>query len=438
MVKVSTGVVGIKPPPIPSKWDIIPIHTSDRGTFKYCRRKWSYSSPTTRNLVPRSNIYGIIEHFWFGTGIHHALERFYNPLLKEDPTAAWIDWYELQWNGGLIDKSMLYEYADRNPEPHATIPDVFVVDGLKDVLPDPDPDEFAAYKTLGTGMMNFYKQYAPNHDNFAVIMVEHDFSVPIINPTTGYTMQALDTRVMPDGWEHSPGPPLYHIRTTDNTGVLKAVHARGRMDLIVQDLDNGQYGIMDHKTAKSIGDDYFSHLEIDDQITTYAWAAEQEAITYDLEYKNIDFVIYQGLRKAFPSPPTELANGMPSVAKATESTTALLFEQYIKEHNLKVVFESSAKLQAYYAWLLEQGDKMFIQRDTVKRNKFQKAQLGSRIFYEATDMLNVMDKPEFLYPSPQKDWGCTKCTFRAPCVAQEQGYDYEAMLADGYVSNYDR
>jgi hypothetical protein len=30
--------VAVKPPAIPSKYDIIPIHTSDRATFKRCRR----------------------------------------------------------------------------------------------------------------------------------------------------------------------------------------------------------------------------------------------------------------------------------------------------------------------------------------------------------------------------------------------------------------
>ena len=31
-------------PHAPNKLDIIPIHASDRGSFKACRRKWDWSS----------------------------------------------------------------------------------------------------------------------------------------------------------------------------------------------------------------------------------------------------------------------------------------------------------------------------------------------------------------------------------------------------------
>jgi CRISPR/Cas system-associated exonuclease Cas4 (RecB family) len=272
-------------------------------------------------------------------------------------------------------------------------------------------------------------------------MVEHDFSVPITDPSTGKPMRAIDSRIMPEDWEPKTEG---QYRAAMQGGLLakvgynKPVHARGRMDLIVQDLESGQYGIMDHKTASRVDDDYFRHLTLDDQVTTYAWAAEREAELHDLEYKKIDFVIYQALRKAYPRPPTELKSGMPSVDKAKESTTPQLFEAFIKEHNLQVVFDQSASLQGYYAYLLEMGERQFISRETVKRNKFQKAALGSRLFYEASDMLEVVDKPERHYPSPSKDWGCLNCQFRSPCTAKEQGYDYESMLADGYVSNYDR
>ena len=48
---------------LPDKFDIIPIHTSDRGTFKRCRRLWNWKSPSRMNLVQRADIYGISSAF---------------------------------------------------------------------------------------------------------------------------------------------------------------------------------------------------------------------------------------------------------------------------------------------------------------------------------------------------------------------------------------
>lgn len=49
------------------------IRTSDRISFKNCRRRWGWSSHLRHNLGP---IHGI-SPLWFGTGIHFALEDFH-------------------------------------------------------------------------------------------------------------------------------------------------------------------------------------------------------------------------------------------------------------------------------------------------------------------------------------------------------------------------
>jgi hypothetical protein len=247
-------------------------------------------------------------------------------------------------------------------------------------------------------------------------MVEHDFSVPIYQP---------------DG-------PIFRREDHRQAGFVLPVHARGRMDVIVQDLETGQYGIFDHKTASRIDDDYFRHLDLDDQLTTYWWAAEQEAKEYDLEYKKIDFAVVNAIRKAFPRPPTILKNGMPSVDRQNESTTAYLFEKHIKDHGLEIIFNSPGdkgeKLRSYYSYLVEMGDKLFIQRDVVMRNETEIRNCGTRLYFEAMDMLN---NPA-LYHNPSKDYRCLNCVFRPPCKAMEAGYDWQNMLDDGYESNYDR
>src|SRR5437764_4057024 len=175
-------------PVLPSKWDVIPIHSTDRASFKFCRRQWKWSSPSQFNLIPAASVYGVQKNLWFGTGIHHSLERYYSPVFRQDPVVAWEAWFELQWRGGLVTADEVKDYADRNPEPvHANERanwDIvtYKVDGLCDILPDThlNEDEFMALRELGIGMMKFYKQYAEANDNFRVILTEHDFSVPVV------------------------------------------------------------------------------------------------------------------------------------------------------------------------------------------------------------------------------------------------------------------
>jgi hypothetical protein len=288
-------------------------------------------------------------------------------------------------------------------------------------------------------MMRFYKDYAEKNDDFTVVNTEHLFSVPILNPATGKPLYMVDTREMPEGYyphnvdgqENEYGP--LGVLTSD--GWKKQVHARGRMDLIVQSNKTGLYVLIDHKTVgHALTDDYFRHLDLDEQCTTYAWAAEIEARMYGLPYTQIAGIVYQGLRKAFPVPPTLTKSGTPSINRQTESTTAELFAKAIKDQGLEAIFNFDEKLQAYYTYLVDLGDKQYVWREPVLRNKAQKENAGLRIFMEAQDML---DNPR-IYINPTKNFDCIKCNFRTPCVALEAGHDWEGMIADNYESNYDR
>jgi hypothetical protein len=452
MTTVDLSRANVQAPPTPNKWDIIPIHTSDRGTFKFCRRQWAWSSPSKRNLIPKAMVHGIRDYFWFGTGIHYALEHYYHPGLKEDPEVTFATWFDLQWNGGLITEDELPNFVDRHPvltgnhkveidladmkAIEASIP-IYKVQGLLDILPNPDVDLFMNYRDLGIGMMKFYKTYAEINDNFVVIATEHDFSVPILDPSTDGVMYALDTRTPPGNWE-----PDYTVENIygplmrgHHTGILKQVHARGRQDLLIQDQQSGRFGIQDYKTTSRLDDDYFRHLELDEQCTTYLWAAEREATMHDLEYRECDYITYQAMLKAYPKPPTITTRGIPSISRADESCTAKMFEDTINSNPAwKEMFARDEKWQNYYTWLLEIGDKRFIDRKDVWRNRTQRKNAGLRLYYEAMDMLNS----PALYPNPTKTYGCLNCIFRAPCIAAEDGSDYESMLQDGYEPNWDR
>lgn len=437
---VDLTTVNLHAPPTPSKWDIIPIHASDRAAFKFCRRQWGWSSPSKLNLVPRAAVHGIREALWYGEGNHYALERYYSPGLKEDPVVSWQAWFDLQWGGGLIHENSVKQFVDREPEKVGD--GVYRIKGLDELLPFPDEEKFMMYRDLGTGMMTFYKEYAEKNDAFNVIETEHDFSVPIMQPEGG-AMYALDRREMPEGWEpnfeleNEFGPLMMETSSLGDppgSGIFKQVHARGRMDMIIQDGENGQFGLIDHKTTSRTDDDYFRGLDLDEQCTTYLTFGEIEAQMYGLEYEQLDFIIYQALLKGYPKPPTALKNGMPSLDRANETTSPELFDAYIKENGLEIIYEADEKMQSYYAWLLEKGDERYIVRTPVRRNKNQKKNAMIRMYYEAMDMLS---NPR-LYPNPTRNYGCLNCIFRAPCIAAEDGSDYKLMLEDGYVQNWDR
>lgn len=457
-IQVDLSHLAIQPPSNPSKFDIIPIHSSDRASFKLCRRQWAWGSPARLNLVPRADVYGVDKNLWFGTGIHYALEQFYNPILKRDPAEAWLSWFELQWRGGIVTDSEVKQFADRNPQvvpktqkangEYPLPPIEYKVDGLCDLLPDTMSEEtFLELKDLGVGMMNFYKDYAEANDNFTVISLEHDFSVPVLN-SNYEPLYAFDDREMPEGWEpdfdkgNEFGPLMRTIDSFSKRmglsdqifGIEKQVHVRGRMDMIQQEQEFGRYGILDHKSASRIDEDYFRHLELDEQCTSYLSFGELEAKIHNLEYKHLEFITYQAILKGYPKPPTITSRGLPSLDRQNETTTAELFAKCIKENGFQPIYDVDSKMQAYYTWLLEQGDDRYILRTDTWRTQVQRKNAMTRLYYEAQDMLNN----PVLYPNPSKNYSCLNCRFRVPCIQAETGDDYMQTLADGYIPNWDR
>jgi hypothetical protein len=411
------------PPQVPSKYDIIPIHSSDVASFKRCRRYWDWTSPTRTNLRRRVEIYGINVPLWFGTGIHYALEMYYNPALRRDPVEAFQTWFELQWVGGTVEEEWLERSYDLKPFELKTDWDkagdhddnnrpVYKVRGLRDLLPQAQEEEFEGYRQLGTGMMEFYRDYALREDEFVVVAAESVYSIPL-----GF--EWVDQR------EDSP-----------NYGNRLEVHARGKRDAIIHFPENDYYGIIDHKTAAVIGDQYFKKLEKDEQCSNYIWASQQEALIHDLPYKKIDGVLYQALRKAFPRPPTILEkSGFPSLNRNDESTTAELFEACIKcNPAFEAWFQKNDKAQLYYTYLVEMGDKQFIERTWTYRSQAEISNTGEQLKDIALDML---DSPR-IYPTPTGEYRCLECAFRSPCIAKDDGSDWKSMLTDGYETNLDR
>lgn len=365
---------------LPSAAEVIPIHTSDRQTFKFCRRRWDWSSPMRRNLVPNALQFPL----WFGTGVHFALENHYADNYDKHPDFVNMrDFFDIWWVNQTIDPhfQMWLENAD-----------------------DEEREELAAHHVLGVGMCDNYQQFSVIADHFQVMATERDFSVPL-------------------------GFDWYDVRTDQ----VLPVHYRGRLDMIVRD-QNGRYWIVDHKTAARIDDDYFLKLDMDEQCGSYLWAAQKEAQEYDLPWKEIDGVIYNVMKKAVPESPPTTYQGKQLSMDRSNPTTPALFNMALDEHGLWPWFHGSEKAQAYYAFLEQEGWDMFFRRHPVRRNQHELTNIGLQICDEAWDMLS---DPR-IYPNPSGSYQCLRCAFRAPCLATNDGSDAEFMLEGNFHTNKDR
>jgi hypothetical protein len=272
-------------------------------------------------------------------------------------------------------------------------------------------DEFKQHYEMGVSMMAFYDTFADKHDNFTVVSSEQAFNVLV-------------------GYVNVHGEFFSQTDFTNVRGEYRPVYYCGRMDAVVRDNETGRYGIIDHKTARDFGEGYFDKLDMDEQCTSYMWAAQEYAKANDLPYKQIDFVIYNVLRKCVIKPPTILEKtGRLSLNRAVESTTYDMFMQSVKENNLAWQLEDP-KTQGYVEWLKEEGDSLFVRRAEVRRNAFEITNLASRIQLEIRDMFAAS-----IYPNPTGDWYCTRCPFRSPCLAENDGSDAGDMLAANYVTN---
>jgi hypothetical protein len=377
------------------------------------------------------DIHGVSMPLWFGTGIHFALEQYYDPILRHDPIESFQTWYQYQWEGGVVGEEWLERTYDIHPrivdrpvptdmqmldgEPITVGSLKYRIRGLRDILPNIEvvQEEFELHKELGIGMLTFYKEYAERNDDFVVVAAESTYSIPL-----GF--EAMDIR------EESP-----------NCGSNLEVHARGKRDAIIFFPEQDKYGVIDHKTAARVDDAYFKKLEKDEQCSNYLWAAKMEALMNGYPWSGgiVDRVVYNVLRKNFPKPPTVLKSGLLSMDRQKEGTTPDLFkEAIVGNDDLEKWFRENEKAQSYYSYLCEMGDSMFIQRDLVTRNHHEVAATGEHLKMVAKEMLS---KPA-IYPNPTAEFRCLECAFRNPCIAADDGSDWQGMLTDGYETNKDR
>lgn len=386
------------------------LRTSGRRVFRRCMRKWGYQSSMRRNLQRKGTETNI--NFWFGSGIHFAMEDFFGYNKFGDPIRAFQAYYAA-------------------------------------FKPEDRPVESDDHYYLGMGMLDYFKTWYSRHNeipqfqtiwldkNNQVVapatpgarpLVEESFMLDLnikvwVAADTEEVISLKDNTIHKDdkGFYIKPDPqtdglfkPLWDI---DDRQYIKQVplYYHGTLDRVVIDRQ-GRWWIMDWKTAKSADT---NKLDTDDQISAYMWAAEQWF------GHPIHGFVYVQLTKDLAKPPKRLANGNLSVDKKQKTTHALLKQELIKEYG--TVSKAPQKLIDFLTFLAEQetpeGDR-FVRWDLVLRNREQKHSTYKHILAEASMMAN----PNlYLFPNPTRDciWDCP---FREACILEDMGKKKDAQV----------
>jgi hypothetical protein len=355
----------------------IPIHTSDRKKFKGCRREWDFSSVIRQAYRPAR----VARPLGFGTSIHKGLETLYTP-----------DTWNMVKNGGAPAAAVYTASLQAFRDQQLWSKQVYLKQTGQEFLPEQFQVEYDEDMKLGDGMLRNYFKWHRREDQFIPVAVELDFEVPLCYPS---------------------GPQIYIRKNGEWLGVVY----RGRIDVLVRDLDGG-FWIMDHKT-NARWDDRFGFLELDEQCGSYCWALQ---VMLGIK---IEGVIYSELYKGAPEPPERLTRpykGRNFSTNKQQNTTYDLFIQTLKDAN-----EPFGPYADYINFLKAEG-KTYFRREQIHRSQIELKNLGLQIAEEAQDML---DKPR-IYPNPGK-YTCDWCAYRQPCIATNDGSDVQFILNTNYI-----
>lgn len=400
------------------------IRTSDRRVFRRCLRKWDHLSSVRKNLKHRGAETNI--NFWFGSGIHFALEDFHGINAFKDPRRAFYAYYnsfkpdELPMGAEYhytLAMSMLTYYLTWIEKHNAACGFTTIwFDEFNNVVPPFTPGakpavENSFYIPLGITVI------ADKHTHEIYATYEEGAEFNVSHYAHGFlTREVLSTPELVNG------EIIYHEEVTlrwstiDIDGIvgdkskeviLEPIMYHGTMDKMVID-KMGRWWVLDYKTAKSADT---NKLDTDDQISAYLWAA---AVWFN---HPIYGFVYQQHTKDMVQTPKRLKNGELSVDKKQKTTYSLLRQELIDD------FGSVSQAPSKYIQFLNdlaaaespEGDR-FIRWDFVVRSKEQIETTYENIMGEVKTMLR---QDLYCYPNPTRDciWDCP---IRDMCLAIER------------------
>jgi hypothetical protein len=347
------------------------------------------------------------EELDFGTAWHAAMEAYYMPPSLDDLDS--VNWRPNQNDARLA-------FVQKNGEQR-----VHVLNNSPDPEHDQISREFNERLELGVGMLENYFRWAPTDDDFEPVFVEKEFEVPIINPETGKPTSCADRYK-----GRYIGCVQHVMATTDGVHTFRhpprGAHPwvyRGRFDGIVRDF-NGAYWILEHKTAKSESSNR-QWLQMDEQTGSYIWALRERL------HIDIVGVIRTEAFKFAPTMPKVNKTGKTRISvDRRQHTTAELFTQQLTEVGEQL--DAHNEYREYMEFLKSDARPKFFHRDRIDRSREQIDDIGRRIFHEARTLI---EDPEIVpNVSPMR---CNSCKFYGPCLARQDGSDFQYMLDTMFV-----
>lgn len=264
----------------------------------------------------------------FGTLVHQSLAAYYPPGTRRGPHPA---------------ETFVKLYNDPN------------VQGFNIRQED---SVWVDAEELGLAMLENYTRTYGSDKRYRVLAPEQPFQVRLYNPKSGRYM----------------------------------ITGAGILDAIIEDLQTGLIGVLEHKTAKTIST---RHLGMDEQGGSY-WALgsrylrQRKVIPED---KNLDFVLYNFLRKAKPD----------------ARPTNVLGQHLNKDGSVSKVQPSP-----------------YFLRHPVFRGQTDMDNLIKRVIYEAWEIKQARAGKLPIYKNPTRD--CSwDCEFFDMCELHETGGDWKEL-----------
>jgi hypothetical protein len=358
---------------------VIKIHTSDRLSFKRCRRRWTWLSDLRTAIKPIEQPRPLS----FGTAFHTAMQYYYNP-------DTWAKVLDPATRPIIIEGAIMAGLE----EIKAAKKRYLRLTGME-ALDDEDQTKYLEDLELLEGMCRNYFDVVSKKalDEFTPVAVEIGFEVRIYTDEE----EQLWFPWLPQG---------VHI-----------VYC-GRVDLLMHDR-KGLYWIWDHKSTARMRDN-MTALELDEQLGSYNWALE-----YMLGIA-IEGNMYAEIHKSFPQPLPENKHVRLGRRFSIAKNQSTSYE--VAKAQLEAEGEPLELYADFLNWLKVEGT-TYVRRTAVRRNRHELMEMHERIKMEVRDMLN----PDLLiYPSPSP-FSCDNCPCRMPCLATNDGSDPQWILDTYFV-----
>lgn len=394
--------------PLEATRELLDISVTERVQFRTCRRRWKLE--TIDNLESRLPSWALE----FGTGMHLALEVFYNTRSLKKAHAALDGWY-------------------KDEEKRARQNELDGLEGAEELL-----NELHELVELGHIMLDNYKKF----DETAkvqlgkVLAVEGKFK-------RGVKFQNQPPKGYPDSARvivHPSGRLLVPIVNADTKEPFAigggyandtGPYLTARIDLLTErKTPKKGIWVVDHKTATQAHQE--DGLEFDDQVTGYCYVVWRWTGVIPRG------VVYNDLIKQAPKPPRINQGDVLSAAK-NQLTTPELYKAELKARGLMT--SGGLIVQEKYEQCLEslmaRGWDPFFRRFELTRNEEQLLNFERRLVDEYWDMVGTQERPSMIYPNPMV-MNCRGCGVKRICLAMEDGSDPQSVIDLEYIVGRDR